>query len=240
MIKESLRGHIEFKNVNFTYPTRQDLPVLKDFSCVFEEGKTTALVGFSGSGKSTVVQLIERFYDVDSGSVLIDGQDIKSLNLKQLRQSIGYVGQEPVLFNFSIKENMHFAVPDATDDEIISALKAANAWDFIGTKMAEKGIHTQVGSAGGQLSGGQKQRIAIARAFLKKPRIMLFDEATSALDKTNERKVQDAIDRYRKEVGNITIIIIAHRLSTIKDADKIVVLDKGVVKEVGSHQELLA
>lgn len=156
-----------------------------------------------------------------------------------MRQCIGYVSQEPVLFNFTIRENMLFAKPDATDDEIIQALKDANAWDFIQKKMGTKGLDTNVGSAGGQLSGGQKQRIAIARAFLKKPKILLFDEATSALDKVNERKVQEAIDRYRATHGDITIIIIAHRLSTVKDADKIVVLDKGVLSEVGNNNELL-
>ena len=156
-------------------------------------------------------------------------------NLKSLRQNIGYVGQEPVLFNTSIKENMLFAKPDATDEEIKEALKAANAWDFIMAKMGEHGINTLVGSSGGQLSGGQKQRIAIARAFLKKPKILLLDEATSALDKMNEKAVQDAIDRYRKATGDITIIIIAHRLSTIKDADKIVVMKDGELIEMGNH-----
>jgi len=157
-----------------------------------------------------------------------------------MRQAIGYVGQEPVLFNTSIKENMLFAKPDASDEEIKEALIAANAWDFINEKMGEKGIYTQVGSAGGQLSGGQKQRIAIARAFLKKPKILLLDEATSALDKVNEKAVQEAIDRYRKTTGNITIIVIAHRLSTIRDADKIVVIKNGELTEMGNHEELLA
>jgi ATP-binding cassette subfamily B (MDR/TAP) protein 1 len=146
---------------------------------------------------------------------------------------IGYVSQEPILFNTTIKENMLFAKPDAADDEIIGALKAANAWDFI-NKM-DKGLETSVGSGGGQLSGGQKQRIAIARAFIKKPRILLLDEATSALDKANERLVQQAIDNYRKTTGDISIIVIAHRLSTIKDADKIVVLKNGELTEMGKH-----
>lgn len=170
---------------------------------------------------------------------MIDGTNIKDLNLRSLRQCIGYVGQEPVMLNTSIKENMLLANPDATDKEIIQALKDANAYDFIMKKMGEKGIDTTVGTSGGQLSGGQKQRIAIARAFLKKPRILLLDEATSALDKFNERMVQDAIDRYRKSTGNITIIVIAHRLSTIKDADKICVLANGKLVEMGNHEQIM-
>jgi len=222
-----MQGQFEFRNVDFFYPARPDNKILDQFSCIFEAGKTTALVGPSGSGKSTTIQLLERFYDPSAGSVLLDGQDVKTLNLKSMRQVIGYVGQEPVLFNASIKENMLFAKPDATDDEIIQALKDANAWSFIEKKMTKTGIETQVGGSGGQLSGGQKQRIAIARAFLKQPRILLLDEATSALDKMNERAIQDAIDNYRKKIGNITTIVIAHRLSTIKDADKIVVMKNG-------------
>lgn len=156
-----------------------------------------------------------------------------------MRQLIGYVGQEPVLFNASIKENMLFAKPDATDDEITQALKDANAWDFIQKKMGSTGINTQVGGSGGQLSGGQKQRIAIARAFLKKPKVLLLDEATSALDKMNEKAIQDAIDNYKKQIGNITTIVIAHRLTTIRDADKIVVLKNGELVEMGNHEALL-
>jgi len=152
--RDKIGGKIEFKNVNFTYPSRKELQVLKNFSCVFEQGKTTALVGPSGSGKSTIIQLLERFYDPDSGSVELDGQDFKNLNLKSLRQNIGFVGQEPVLFNASIRENMLFAQPEATEEEIEQALKAANAWDFIKSKMGEKGIHTNVGAGGSQLSGG--------------------------------------------------------------------------------------
>jgi ATP-binding cassette subfamily B (MDR/TAP) protein 1 len=181
--------------------------------------------------------MLERFYDPESGEVSLDGKNVKSLNLSSMRHIIGYVSQEPILFNTSIRENMLFAKPDATDDEIKQALKDSNAWNFI--QKFEKGIDTNVGSGGGQLSGGQKQRIAIARAIIKKPRILLLDEATSALDKVNERLVQDAIDRYRKSTGGITIIIIAHRLSTIKDADKIVVIKDGVKVEVGNHDELL-
>lgn len=184
-----IKGKIEFKNVTFRYPTRPEQKVLDDFSATFEEGKTTAIVGASGSGKSTIIQLIERFYDPESGCVNLDEKDIKSLHLRELRRKIGYVGQEPVLFNQSIKENLLYGNPDANDEEIIQALKSANAWDFINQKMGLEGINTNVGNAGGQLSGGQKQRIAIARAFIKKPKILLLDEATSALDKKNEKEV---------------------------------------------------
>jgi len=151
---------------------------------------------------------------------------------------MGYVGQEPVLFNATIRENMHFAVPGASDEDIREALVAANAWTFI-QKMST-GLETIVGGTGGSLSGGQKQRVAIARAFLKKPKILLLDEATSALDKVNEKIVQDAIDNYRKQRGNITIIVIAHRLTTIEDADKIVVLENGVLTEMGDHAKLMS
>lgn len=182
--RKTLIGTFEFRDVCFKYPSRDDLLVLDNFSCIFEANKTTALVGPSGSGKSTIIQLIERFYDAASGTVMIDGQDIRSYNLRSLRRVIGYVGQEPVLFNQTIEDNMKYSYPEATHDEIVAALKAANAWDYI--QDMEKGIKTFVGGAGGSLSGGQKQRLAIARAFLKKPRILLLDEATSALDKKNE------------------------------------------------------
>jgi ATP-binding cassette subfamily B (MDR/TAP) protein 1 len=234
--RESIRGHIEFKNVCFKYPSRQDMQVLNSLTATFEAGKTTALVGPSGSGKSTIIQMIERFYQNDSGSITVDGHEIASLDLRSFRRLVGYVGQEPVLFNATIKENMKFAKPDATDDEIREALVAANAWGFI--QKIEKGIETTVGGSGGSLSGGQKQRVAIARAFLKQPRILLLDEATSALDKVNEGIVQEAIDRYRK-INPVTTIVIAHRLSTIRDADKILVLVNGVLQEQGNHEEIL-
>lgn len=167
--------------------------------------------------------------------MLIDGKNIKSLHLREFRNKVGYVGQEPVLFNCSIRENILYGNPDATEEQIISSLKSANAWNFINEKMSKEGISTVVGNAGGQLSGGQKQRIAIARAFIKKPKILLLDEATSALDKKNEREVQAAIDNIRKELGSITTIVIAHRLSTIKNSDKIIVLNKGKIVEEGNH-----
>ena len=170
---------------------------MKSVSCTFEAGKTTAIVGPSGSGKSTIIQLVERFYNPNSGNIFFDGEDIRSLDLKSVRNMMGYVGQEPVLFNTTIRENMLFAKRDATDEEITQALKDANAWDFIKNKM-KNGIETYVGGASGSLSGGQKQRLAVARAFLRKPKILLLDEATSALDKMNEKLIQDAIDRYRQ------------------------------------------
>lgn len=228
-----------FDKVNFTYPTRPDQRILKNFSATFKAGQTTAIVGPSGSGKSTVIQMIERFYDPDSGRVFLDGEDIVTLNLKSLRMAIGYVGQEPVLFNTSIKENLKFGKADATHDEVLEALRSANALDFISQKMGQKGVDTNVGSSGGQLSGGQKQRIAIARAFIKKPKILLLDEATSALDKKNEQIVQGAIDNIRKQLGAVTTVVIAHRLSTIKDADNILVMHYGELKEEGTHSELL-
>lgn len=227
MIDENaMQGRIEFKNVTFRYPSKKDQVILKDFSAVFEEGRTTALVGASGSGKSTIIQLLERFYDPEQGQVTIDGHDLKTLNLKQYRRNIvGYVSQEPVLFNCSIKENLLYAKPTATEDEIVNALKSSNAWNFI--SQLSDGIETNVGNAGSQFSGGQKQRIAIARAFIKKPKILLLDEATSALDQKNESDVQKGIDNIRKELGSVTTIVIAHRLSTIINSDKIIVMNKG-------------
>jgi len=199
--------------------------VLNNFTCTFEKGKTTAIVGPSGSGKSTIVQLLMRFYDPIQGTVLIDGERLDSLKLRSFRKQIGYVSQEPILFNCSIKENILLGCPEATDQEIIEALKMANAWDFV-DKYPQK-LETNVGAGGGQLSGGQKQRIALARAIIKKPKILIFDEATSALDKKNEAEVQKAINEMKKKIGNITTITIAHRLSTIKEADRILVLKKG-------------
>jgi ABC-type multidrug transport system fused ATPase/permease subunit len=166
-----------------------------------------------------------RFYDPIQGTVLIDGERLDSLKLRSFRKQIGYVSQEPILFNCSIKENILLGCPEATDQEIIEALKMANAWDFV-DKYPQK-LETNVGAGGGQLSGGQKQRIALARAIIKKPKILIFDEATSALDKKNEAEVQKAINEMKKKIGNITTITIAHRLSTIKEADRILVLKKG-------------
>jgi ATP-binding cassette, subfamily B (MDR/TAP), member 1 len=182
---------------------------------------------------------MERFYERASGSILLDGTPIEEYDLRSMRRQIGYISQEAVLFNTTIRENLLFSVPDATEGEMIEALKMASAYSFV--QALPRGIDTPVGSGGGQLSGGQKQRIAIARAFLKKPKVLLLDEATSALDKVNERAVQGAIDRFRKEqAGGVTIIAIAHRLATIRDADKIVVLKDGRLVEVGNHEQLIA
>ena len=232
-----LKGKIEFRNVDFYYPSRPDQAVLKDFSCTFELGKTTAIVGPSGSGKSTTVQLTERFYDPNAGEVFIDDVPLKSINLRNYRQQIGYVGQEPVLFNMTIAENIRMGKPDATDEEIETALRKTNAWDFI--SKYPNGMHTNAGAGGGQLSGGQKQRIALARAFVKKPRVLIFDEATSALDKVNEAEVQKAIDQMKLELGSVTTLVIAHRLSTIQKADRIIVMKKGKIVEDGDHASLL-
>ncbi|CAI2367048.1 unnamed protein product [Moneuplotes crassus] len=230
-----ISSDIKFENVSFKYSTREE-KALDNITCTIEKGKTTAFVGPSGSGKSTIVKLLERFYDPDSGMVTVNGQDLKQLNLRQFRHKVGYVGQEPVLFNESIKDNMLNAKPDATEDEIIHALKQANAMSFI-SKLSE-GIKTNAGASGGQLSGGEKQRIALARAFLKQPDLLILDEATSALDRKNETEVQKAIENINRE-KRITTVVIAHRLSTIRNADKIVVIDKGHIKEVGTHSSLL-
>ena len=209
---DSIDSDIKFENVSFKYNTR-DEKVLKNITCTIEKGKTTAFVGPSGSGKSTIVKILERFYDPDEGTVTVNNQDLKKLNLRDYRRKIGYVGQEPVLFNESIKDNMLNAKPEATEEEIYHALEQANAMKFI-NKLTE-GIKTNAGSSGGQLSGGEKQRIAVARAFLKRPDLLILDEATSALDRRNESEVQNAIESINKE-SNITTVVIAHRLSTIK------------------------
>jgi len=234
--KEYDKGEIRFEDCHFTYPSRKDQKILEGFCATLQAGKTTALVGPSGSGKSTIVQMIERFYDPDQGTVFLDGEDLKNYDLNAYRRSIGYVGQEPVLFNESVRENLKYGKPDATDEEIIAALVAARAWDFL---QKQEGLDTNCGTGGSKFSGGQKQRIAIARAFIKKPKILVFDEATSALDKTNESEVQKSIDNIRKELGNVTMIVIAHRLSTIKEADQILVLRKGKIAEIGNHESLL-
>ncbi|RGB26342.1 multidrug resistance protein 1a, partial [Rhizophagus diaphanus] len=234
-----LEGHIEFKNVSFNYPTRPDVQVLKNFTLKIEPNKTVALVGSSGSGKSTIVGLLERFYDPIEGEILIDGVPIKEWNLKTLRGFIGLVGQEPVLFQDSIKQNIAWGKvsedKEVSLEEIIEVCKKSNAYDFINE--LPKKYDTLVGEKGALLSGGQKQRIAIARALIKNPPILLLDEATSALDTESERLVQDALDNAS---SNRTTIVIAHRLSTIKNADKIVVMHKGEIKEVGKHDELIA
>ncbi|XP_057672650.1 multidrug resistance protein homolog 49-like isoform X3 [Diorhabda carinulata] len=232
---ESLKGIIKFKDVKFHYPSRPDVPILQGLNLEIKSGDTVALVGSSGCGKSTVIQLIQRFYNAISGEITIDDTNINKFDLTWLRNRIGVVGQEPILFGTTIMENIKYGKQGATDDEALAAAKKANAHDFI--KRLPRGYNTLVGERGTQLSGGQKQRIAIARALIRKPNIMLLDEATSALDNASEAKVQAALDLASEEC---TTIIVAHRLSTIQGANKIIVLSQGVVVEEGTHDQLMA
>ncbi|WP_396138451.1 ABC transporter ATP-binding protein [Flavobacterium sp.] len=229
--KETFTEKISIENINFKYEAEN---VLKNFSLEVPKGKTIALVGQSGSGKSTIANLLTRFYDVQEGSVKIDGTDIKDMTLESLRDLMGLVTQDSILFNDSIKNNIKLGKQDATDKEIIDALKVANAYEFVAA--LPNGIETNIGDAGGKLSGGQKQRLSIARAVLKNPPIMILDEATSALDTESEKFVQVALENMMQ---NRTSIVIAHRLSTIQKADKIVVMHKGEIVEQGTHEELL-
>ena len=222
---------IEFKNVNFSYNNEN---AIKEFSFNLKKGETLALVGQSGSGKSTLSNLINRFYDIKNGEILIDGLNIKTITKNSLRKLIGLVTQDSILFNDTIKNNLLVAQNNATDDEIIEALKIANAWEFV--KELTDGIYHNVGDSGNKLSGGQKQRLSIARAVLKNPPIMVLDEATSALDPESEKLVQNALE---KMTMNRTSIVIAHRLSTIKNAKHIAVLDRGCIVEKGNHEELM-
>ncbi|XP_058115511.1 putative multidrug resistance protein isoform X1 [Magnolia sinica] len=233
-ILESISGEVEFKNVEFAYPSRPDTIIFHSFCLTVPAGKAVALVGGSGSGKSTVIALLQRFYDPLGGEILVDGINIQRIQLKWLRSQMGLVSQEPALFATSIKENILFGKEEATMEEVIAAAKAANAHDFI--SQLPLGYDTQVGERGIQMSGGQKQRIAIARAVLKAPRILLLDEATSALDSESERIVQEALDMAA--VGRTTIMI-AHRLSSIRNADLIAVVQGGEVMETGSHDALI-
>ncbi|KAL3831643.1 hypothetical protein ACJMK2_023371 [Sinanodonta woodiana] len=233
-IPKTVSGNIELKDIHFHYPSRRDVQVLKGLSLRVDVGKTVALVGSSGSGKSTVVQLIQRFYNPQQGQVLLDGRAIEDLNLKWLREQIGVVSQEPVLFATTIRENIRYGRKDVTDDEIEDAAKKSNAHEFI--SMFPKGYDTLVGDSGAQMSGGQKQRIAIARALVRNPKILLLDEATSALDNESESIVQMALEKA--QIGRTTIVV-AHRLSTIRNADIIYVLVNGQVVEQGTHSELM-
>jgi len=232
IIKTGFDSEIVFDNISFKY---QDDYVLKNFSLTIPKGKTVALVGQSGSGKSTIANLITRFYDVNEGSILIDSLDIRDLTTKSLRSQLGIVTQDAILFNDSIKNNLKLGNDNATDEQIIEALKVANAWEFV--KDLPNGIETNIGDSGNKLSGGQKQRLSIARAVLKSPPIMVLDEATSALDTESERLVQVALENMMK---NRTSIVIAHRLSTIQNADEIIVLNKGEIVEKGKHSQLIA
>ena len=232
IIKTTFEDKIFLKNINFKY---EEEAVLKDFSLEVKKGQTVALVGQSGSGKSTIANLLTRFYDVNDGTISIDGLDIKDLSLHSLRGLMGLVTQDSILFNDTIKANISIGKLDATDEEIIEALKIANAYEFV--KDLPLGIYTNIGDSGNKLSGGQKQRLSIARAVLKNPPIMILDEATSALDTESEKFVQVALENMMQ---NRTSIVIAHRLSTIQKADKIVVMQKGVIVEQGTHDELIA
>lgn len=226
-------GEIEFDNVSFKYD-EEDKNVLNNVNFTVKPGETVALVGMSGGGKSTIVSLIPRFYDVTEGSIRIDGHDLRDVRLKSLRDQIGLVLQDSILFSDSVKSNILMGKPDATDEEVFAAAKAANAHDFI--ELLPDGYETTVGERGVKLSGGQKQRIAIARVFLKNPPLLILDEATSALDLESEALIQDSLERL---ASDRTTFIVAHRLSTITHADNIFVIDHGQLKEVGTHEELM-
>ncbi|MBQ5601038.1 MAG: ABC transporter ATP-binding protein, partial [Phascolarctobacterium sp.] len=228
-----VKGNVSFNNVSFAYNT--DEPILDNVSFSATPGQVVALVGPSGAGKSTVASLLPRFYDVTGGSIVIDGLDIREVTMESLREQVGIVPQETMLFNGSVYDNILYGRLDATEEEVMAASRAANAHNFI-TELPN-GYDTQLGDRGVNISGGQRQRIAIARAILKNPQILILDEATSALDTESERVVQEALDRLM--VGR-TSFVIAHRLSTIKNADKILVMEKGKIVEEGNHDELMA
>ena len=226
------KSKIEFRDVSFKYDQKW---VLRHINLTIEKGKTVALVGQSGGGKSTLVDLIPRYYDVQEGEVLIDGVNVKDMGLHDLRSLIGNVNQEAILFNDSFRNNISFGVDNATQEQIENAAKIANAHDFI--MESEHGYDTNIGDRGSKLSGGQRQRLSIARAVLKNPEILILDEATSALDTESEKLVQDALNNLL--VGR-TSVVIAHRLSTIHNADKIIVVEHGRIAEQGTHAELMA
>jgi ATP-binding cassette subfamily B protein len=230
-----LRGEVQFDAVGFAYPSRPDVPVLRDVAFTVAPGEVVALAGPSGAGKSTIAGLLLRFYDPVSGAVKVDGRDVRELDADALRRHIGVVSQEPILFATSIAENIRYGRPDATQAEVEAAAIAANCDGFI--RAFPQAYDTLVGERGVRLSGGQKQRVAIARALLKDPRILVLDEATSALDAENEHVVQEALERLMK--GRTTLVI-AHRLSTIQTADRVLVLDGGRVVEEGPPAELAA
>ena len=229
------------RDLKFSYPTKQDVEILKGVSFSVPRNKVVALVGTSGCGKSSIISMIERFYEPTGGEILFDGIDIKTINPRWYHKQIAIVSQEPVLFSGSIIENITYGLEGEhyTDETLDDACRMANAYDFIHDKeLFPEGYSTVVGERGVKLSGGQKQRIAIARALIRKPKVLLLDEATSALDAESEHQVQKALDVLIKS-GQQTVVVIAHRLSTIRDADEIIVIKKGEIAERGSHEELL-
>ncbi|XP_078391199.1 ABC-type oligopeptide transporter ABCB9-like [Cetorhinus maximus] len=230
---EKLKAHVKFQNVSFSYPTRPDIQVLKNVSFELKRGEITALVGPSGGGKTTCVALLERFYQPQSGEILLDGKPIEEYEHKYYHNKLGLVGQEPVLFALSVQENISYGLPNCPMSSVIEAAQRANADVFI--KRLEHGYNTDIGEAGGQLSAGEKQRIAIARALIRQPQILVLDEATSSLDMESEHTIQQTLSR---DTGQ-TILVIAHRLKTVEKADKIIVIDNGKVVEEGKHKELL-
>ena len=231
----SLTGNIEYQNINFHYPTRTDLEILKGLNLSIKAGQKVALVGPSGAGKSTIIQILLKFYDIQGGDVKVDGKSIYEMNTSAFRKNIAIVPQEILLFGGTLRENIIYGKHDATEEEVMKAVKQSNCWEFIQT--FPEGLETIVGERGIKLSGGQRQRVAIARAILKDPAILLLDEATSSLDAESERIVQEALDKLM--VGR-TSIIIAHRLSTIREVDKIFVLNEGRIVETGTHDSLSA
>jgi len=232
---DRIAGRVAYEDVHFRYPTRPDVEVLRGIDLAVEPGQVVALVGPSGGGKSTLGAMLSRLYDPTTGRLTLDGVDVRELDPAWLRRLVGVVSQEPVLFSTTIADNVRYGRPEAGDAEVGDALRAANAETFV--KAFPDGLATRVGERGQQLSGGQKQRIAIARALLKDPRILLLDEATSALDAESEALVQDALTRLMR---GRTSVVIAHRLSTVIGADKVVVIDGGLVVEAGTHAELMA
>ena len=235
---DNIEGEIEFKDVTFAYPLKPDVNVLKNLSTKIEKGKVVAIVGHSGSGKSTISNLIQRFYDPNEGCITLDGIDLRDFDIPWLRRSIGFVTQEPTLYSSSIKDNVLYGVTQYTEEDFYNVCELANVNKFVSDKsLFPSGYKTLVGEKGARVSGGQKQRIAIARALMKNAKILVFDEATSALDAESENDVQSAIDNIVKKKG-VTTIIIAHRLSTIKNADYILFMDKGRIIEQGTHKEL--